>query len=447
MRVSPHRRTREGSIITYTTSYSERCLSTLESALTRVPFYRTWSARDPGGSRPLLERLAAFPILSKREVRSNVPHGFMDEEHARGVGGFAAGEVEMVTTSGTSEERLSVVWHQPWWDLSEREGARMHPVLDRLFETGHREAVLTSPLCAGNLCHVGDASMEERTIDTLLFLNQTPNPASWGERAVRRMAEELDRFHPEILEADPAYLALFARGCQMLGIAPFQPECIVFTYEFPSRLFVRAIERVFPDVPLVSSYGSTETGHVFTQCEHGTFHQNTRTCFVEMRPFRPGRGDPAVGRLLVSTLDNPWFTLLRFDTGDCGRLAGSEPCPCGRTEGMSLSAIEGRVRDLTFDTMGRAVTVKKLDDALCGVSGLSTYQVEQTAEARYLARFVAEGAEDPTLAIRVVERLMGVYGADARVETRRETAIVPEQSGKFRLARASLPVRAEELFV
>jgi hypothetical protein len=113
---------------------------------------------------------------------------------------------------------------------------------------------------------------------------------------------------------------------------------------------------------------------------------------------------------------------------------------------MSLSAIEGRVRDLTFDTAGRAVTLKRLDDALYGVPGLSTYQVEQTAEACYMARFVAEGTEDPTLAIRVVERLQGVYGADARIETRRETAITPEQSGKFRLARTSLPVRTEALF-
>ena len=84
----------------------------------------------------------------------------------------------MVATSGTSEDRLSVVWHQPWWDLSEREGARLNAVLDRLFSDGHREAVLTSPVCAGTICHVGDASMEQRTSGSLLFLNQTPDPTS-----------------------------------------------------------------------------------------------------------------------------------------------------------------------------------------------------------------------------------------------------------------------------
>jgi len=353
----------------------------------------------------------------------------------------------MVTTSGTSEDRLSVVWHQPWWDHSEREGARIHPVLDRLFTGGHREAVLTSPVCAGNLCHVGEASMEERTIDSLLFLNQTPNPISWDERAVRRMAAELERFHPEILEADPAYLALFARWCRGLGVAPFQPACIVFTYEFPSRLAMRVIDSVFPEVPQVSSYGSTETGHVFTQCDQGIFHQNTGTCFVELQPFRAARGDRLIGRLLVSTLDNPWFTLLRFDTGDCGRSADSEPCPCGRTEGMSLSAIEGRVRDLTFDITGRAVTVKQLDDALSAVDDLFTYQVEQTAAGCYLARFVGEDADERALAARIVERLTAVYGAGARIDTRCERAIAPEQSGKFRLARSSLVARGEELFV
>ena len=258
------------------------------------------------------------------------------------------------------------------------------------------------------------------------------------------MAGELSLFRPEIIEADPAYLAIFARGCRALGISPFLPACIVFTYEFPSRIAVTAVTEAFPGVPLVSSYGSTETGHVFTQCEHGTFHQNTTTCHVELQLFRPERGDPAVGRLLVSTLDNPWFTLLRFDSGDCGRLRGPKPCPCGRTEGMSLAAIEGRVRDLTFDTAGRAVTVKDLDDALSAVGALTAYQVEQPEPRRYVVRFTTDAG--PALGEDVVGRLRALYGDDARIETRQEAVIAPEQSGKFRLARSALPIRPEELF-
>jgi len=359
---------------------------------------------------------------------------------------FASGKIEIVSTSGTSEDRVSIVWDQAWWDRSEREAARLNSVLDGIFRDPHREAVLTTPLCAGNLCHVGEVSMEDRTVGNLLFLNQSPNPTSWNGRTVRRIAEELGRFRPRILEADPAYLSILSRQMTLAGIVPFQPACIVLTYEFPSRLHYRWILRAFPGVPVVSSYGSTEAGHVFTQCEAGTFHQNTATSIVEVQPLRPGRGDPEVGRLLVGTLDNPWFTLLRFDVGDLVRLRRGPPCPCGRTGGLDVAAVEGRVRDLTFDQEGFAVPLGRLDGALEAVDGLVSYAVEQPEPLLLRAGFVSEPGREKEAASGLEEALHGVYGGGVRVELRREAAIPPEPSGKFRLARASFPWSAEELF-
>jgi phenylacetate-coenzyme A ligase PaaK-like adenylate-forming protein len=429
-------------------SYPARCASTLERALNRVPFYRDWKSVDPGPSLPVFKRLAVLPVLTKRNLRANVPRGFMDDTRAC-AGGFASGDVEIVTTSGTAEDRASVVWHQPWWDRSEREAARLHPVLDRAFSAPHREAVLTSPVCAGNLCHVGDATMEERTLGSLLFLNQALDPAAWNEGTIRRMAREMELFRAEVLEADPAYLALFSRAATRAGFALHQPSCIVLTYEFPSRIHYRAIARAFPGVPVVSSYGSTETGHVFTQCDRGAFHQNTATCHVDIQPIRPDRGDSRVGRILVSTLDNHWFTLLRFDIGDLARVQ-SAPCTCGRTDGLVLESIEGRLRDITFDCTGRVVTVKQVDDALGVVECIAGYQVEQDAHGSCILRYVVEPGGDaehsPDVGSRLLKVLRDVYGPGASIELRRESSLSPEQSGKFRLARTALPVRAQELF-
>jgi phenylacetate-coenzyme A ligase PaaK-like adenylate-forming protein len=423
-------------------SQTDRTAAALDHALTSVPFYRReWAPLDPGPSRPPAERLAALPVLSKRDLRAHVPRGFMPEDRTC-AGGFSTGEIEMVATSGTAEERLSVVWHQPWWDLSEREAARIHPVLDRLFAGPRREAVLTSPVCAGNTCHFGETSMEERTLGPLLFLNQAPDPALWDEAAARRMAGELASFVPDIIEADPAYLGRLAQMSLRSGIPLRPPSCIVLTYEFPSRLHRRWIERAFPGVPVVSSYGSTETGHVFTQCAEGAFHQNTATCHVEVQPLRAGLaggggngGGAGTGRLLVTTLGNPWFVLLRFDIGDLVRPLTGSPCPCGRTEGLTLAAVEGRTRDLTFDTRGRAVTVKALDDTLAAVDGITGYQLRQAGAGVFLLGYTAEGVTSVDEA-EIREALHGLYGADAAIEVRGVAEIAAEQSGKLRLARA-----------
>jgi hypothetical protein len=39
-----------------------------------------------------------------------------------------------------------------------------------------------------------------------------------------------------------------------------------------------------------------------------------------------------------------------------------------------------------------------------------------------------------------------LYGSDAIIEIARDSALVPEQSGKFRLAHTAWPLQAEEFF-
>jgi phenylacetate-CoA ligase len=432
-------------------SYDARCALALDRALSLASFYGKWKNLDPGPSIPIDTRFSSLPVLTKKDLRAWIPDGFVySDKDAKA--GFASGDIELVPTSGTASERLSIIWNQAWWDRSEREGARINAALDRAFSQNHREAVLTTPVCAGNLCHVGDVPIEERILGNLLFPNQRMDPDSWGEKEVRRMAEELARFQPEVIEADPAYLARFSFETMRLGLAPFQPDIIVLTYEYPSRMHRRQIGRAFPGIPTVSSYGSTETGHVFTQCEAGLFHQNTASCRVDVQPFGAGRGDEKVGRILVTTLDHPWFALLRFDVGDLVRLrSDGEPCSCGRDGGrtgggLTVESIEGRTRDLTFDSAGRAVTLKRLDDALGAAEGLLNYRIEQSAPNRFLARYTATTESESETADAIPDILRSVYGQNAEVEIRRDSAIGPEQSGKYRLARTIFDWNQEELF-
>jgi phenylacetate-coenzyme A ligase PaaK-like adenylate-forming protein len=425
---------------------ADRCTVVLEQALSDVPFYKKWREFDTGPAYPLAKRMAALPVLTKKDLRAHVPHGFIhkDFNYRRG---FASRGIEMVSTSGTTGDRGSVVWNQKWWGRSEREAARLHPALDRIYSHDHHEAVLTTPVCAGNLCHIGDSPMKERIAGNLLFLNQSPDPTSWSNRDLRRMVEELDLFQPEIIEADPAYLAILSRACLQAGDAIYQPECIVLTYEFPSQIYYRQIHRAFPGVPVISSYGSTETGHVFTQCEAGAFHQNTATCHVDIQPLRLKRGNPGIGRILVTTLDNPWFVLLHFDTGDLALLSEAVACPCGCSEGLAVKSIEGRTSDLTFSAKGQVVTLKQLDDALKAAEGLNSYQLEQSGPQRYTILYTTGPEENRRMSDLLMEILQTLYGPGSEIETQRVAAIPPDQSGKFRPARSTWRDQPGDIFL
>jgi phenylacetate-coenzyme A ligase PaaK-like adenylate-forming protein len=424
--------------------YRARCAAALECALEQAPFYERWRPFDPGPGVSVDARYAALPFLTKRDVRAHMPKGFVPRTRDFRAG-IAAGEIELVSTSGTSEDRASIVWYQPWWDASEHAAATLHRGLDRVINGTQREAVLTTPLCAGTVCHVGDLSMQERTLGRLLFLNQKADPNYWTAADKERMLAELSRFEPELLEADPAYLAILARHAADTGVTAPRPRFISLTYEFPSRVHYRQFRRLFPDTPILSSYGSTETGHVFTECENGWFHQNAAYCHVDFRPFRKEHGGGLTGRIFVTLLENPWVALLRFDVGDLVRLA-DKPCRCGRTAGITVAAIEGRTRDLTFAADGRAVTVGELDRAVGDVNGLLAYQVEQPRAGEYTFRFVAESDAEASACAEAVARLQTLYGEAARIVARRESAIGAEQSGKFRLARTLFAWDAESLF-
>ena len=420
------------------------CTEALERALALAPFYHSWEARDPGSSTSIEQRYAALPILTKRDLRAHMPKGFVPRDRDLKAG-LADGTVEIVTTSGTTEDRASTVWHQPWWDTSEQAAAALHTGLDAVVQAAPREAVLTTPLCAGNICHIGDLSMAERTLGRLLFLNQKPDPTGWRTTDMDRIIAELNLFQPPLLEVDPAYLAILCCYAAEHRLTIPEPQFIVLTYEFPSRLHLRQIRRVFPATPIVSSYGSTETGHVFTQCECGNFHQNTATCHVDFQPLASRHGRPLTGRLLVTQLNNPWVSLLRFDVGDLARLA-ERPCPCGRTDGLTLAAIEGRTRDLTFAADGRAVTVGELDRTLGESAGLQSYRLEQSAPDEYAFLFVAESAAVDGVVTAATKALQRLYGPGARITTQRESTIVAEQSGKFRLARTRFTWEPDSLF-
>jgi phenylacetate-CoA ligase len=418
--------------------YRRHSRETLELALAEVPGYASWRGRDPGPRFPVDARYAALPALTKRELREHFPSGFVPRQRELGPG-LAAGEVEFAQTSGSTDDRVTLVFNPGWWEASERAAWELNRHARRVADGRHREAVLASPRCVGPGFSPAPLSVAERTIGRHLYVNQKINPAAWSPGDVRRMAREINDYAPPALEADPAYLAAFARRVAELGIEVRQPRLIFLTYSYPSRVYLRQIRRVF-DAPLASSYGSTETGHVFMECEAGRLHQNSEHCRVDFLPWLSRHGGPLRGRILVTVFHNPWFVVLRFDIGDVARLDDRGPCPCGRVDGMVLRAIEGREADVTFDRRGGAVTVDRLDEALAAVPGVAGWQLELPAPGKMRLRLLTEPGAARRACRQAREALAEIYGAGEGIEALSVRGLPHELSGKIRFTRTAYPV-------
>ncbi len=430
------------SSLHYAPGYAERCQQALDEALRFTPAYEGWRHLDPGPEATAFERLALLPALTKGDLRACGADGLVP--HRRELApALKAGEIHLVATSGTTSDRVTNVWYQPWWDASEAASWQLNCHARAVALGAHREAILTSPWCTGFPCEDGYLPAGQRTDGRFLYLSERSDPSVWSEALMERMVKEINTFQPGILEANPSFLARLSRHIVAKRLAVRPPALIVLTYEVPSALHYRQIGRAF-DAPIASSYGSTEAGYVFMECEAGRLHQVTASCHVDFLPFGPEHGGPEVGRILVTTFGNPWRSLVRFDIGDVVRLA-TEPCPCGRSEGLTLASVEGRTVSLTATPEGGAVTQGALDRALSAVAGLAEYQFVQTGRSAYRLQIVAEDADPGGVAAAAREALQALYTPAATITAACVPAIAPDPPGKYRRARALQPIDADAL--
>ena len=425
----------------FSSDYNSRSQEVLEIALSQVAAYKAWQDFDPGREYPIDIRYAAMPALTKSDIRQYFPQGLLPGKRDIGLG-LANGEIEFVKSSGTVDDKVTNIWNQKWWNDSERASWKLNSHASKVATGNHREAILANPLNVGYVSDTVELPMEKRRLARFLYLNEKTDPLLWSAEHMDRMIRELEVFQPIVLEAKPSLLSKLCRYIAASKKVVFQPELIVLTYEYPSNFHYRQIRRVFK-VPIASSYGTTETGYVFMQCEEGKFHQNSELCRVDFQPLKPEHGGPGLGRILVTTFNNSWYHIVHFDVGDLVRIDESGKCACGRDSGMILSAIEGRVANVTLTGTGRLVSLRELDEALSVLEGIDEYRLEQVSEGVYQLQLVSQRPDKDRLSKEASEILKKLYGQGARVSIIYEDAISPESSGKYSLAKTLFSVGIE----
>ncbi|MCL2163004.1 MAG: hypothetical protein FWH55_01140 [Oscillospiraceae bacterium] len=427
----------------YPKEFTQKCESVLEMAFRHVPLYRGWKQFDPGVNAPLDERFASLPALTKADVRAGFPTGLMPDFKDLNEG-LVNEEIEYTYTSGTTAEKVVNIWDQNWWDASEAASWKLNRHLAAL-DYPQRQAKLASSLNVGVNCEE-DLPMGHRILGNTLYLNEKTSTLQWQPRHMKRMTEEVNEYKPAIMEANPSLLARLAWWVIDNDAEVFSPAVIVFTFEFPSSIHLAAIRQVFSSA-LVSSYGTTETGFVMQQCEHGAMHQNTAFCRIDYEPLKPRYGGPNLGRIFVTTFDNPWNYIIRFDVGDLIRLHSTGECSCGRKQGIIADAIEGRVSNVTFSTDGGLVTTKNLDDSLSAVKMLRDYHLEQLDHSSYYLQATLSPGANPSMETDALHNILErVYGKSGVFDIKIPDSILPGPAGKFRRTQANYNFDENGLF-
>jgi phenylacetate-coenzyme A ligase PaaK-like adenylate-forming protein len=289
--------------------------------------------------------------------------------------------------------------------------------------------------------------MNERITGRFLYLNEKANPGLWYDKLIKRIIHELEIFQPVLLEANPSYLATVARFACRHNLSVYQPSAIIFSYENPGILARRQIRRAF-SAPQISSYGATEAGYVLMECEEGNLHQVSSSCRIDIQYLRPEFGQQNLGRLLLTTLTNPWRFLIRFDVGDLVDVDTCLSCACGRDEGYIFNGIEGRTANLTYSTDKLPITTATVEKAISQVESVIDYQVIQHSGSYdvKIVRDEEDHAVSSTLRNRITECLLPLYGNNTDIHVKIVKEIEASPSGKYRRTYSDISIDDDKLF-
>lgn len=378
-----------------------------------VPLYRE-SLAQPDSS------LAGLPIITKREMRAGFPQNFL---HAgRSLDELVANqEVELEHTSGTSEDRLPVIFAHGWWNEQEERALRLNKFIAKVLNEhpAIRRVTITSPACNGLTCPTVWMSRAQRTIGNALFVNLARIPFLIPEVEQKHMADEIADWAPQFLDLDPVHGVWFALYCERHGIRFPTLRFVLCSYEFVSVVHRRILERVF-GVPVFNLYGSTETGHLLMENETGEMKPSYDTAYLDVVEVDAS----GIGKLIVTTLTNDYMPLLRYGIGD---LAERNE----RSYGTDY-IVHGRARDALLAGNGKRVTTWQVDQCFAGVSGIVHYQIRQTADGKCHLRYVPDSGGFEMASVQTITtRLESLLGNP--VSTESVPTLLPEASGKFRL--------------
>ena len=198
----------------------------------------------------------------------------------------------------------------------------------------------------------------------------------------RKTAARIDAFNPRVVVGMPEALLRVAR------VACHVPEAVLASGDMFPPALRRRIARLWPG-EIFDHYGLTEVGWgMALECgAHEGGHLREGEVLTEV--VSPG-GHPVPsgswGEVVITTLTRPTFPLIRYRTGDEGRLIPG-PCPCG----SPLRRLEVRGRLGTAEAPG----LYDVAEILWGVRDIRDFRVGREGPPRRGRRVIEVEGEGP----------------------------------------------------
>jgi phenylacetate-CoA ligase len=202
--------------------------------------------------------------------------------------------------------------------------------------------------------------------------------AAGNALSVDRQIEMMQTFGTTLLFSTPSYLhRLTVEACQKYDLRSLGVRLIrLGTEPWPEAL--RAYLQDAWGAQVYDAYGMIELGVAGAgECRAlAGMHLSPYVLAEVVDPTTGALLPPGeLGELVYTTVHRQATPLLRYRSGDLGRLLPDEPCPCGEVPTDRISRIEGRTDDMLLLGTGENTFPSQFEAALAPIEGVTGFQV------------------------------------------------------------------------
>ena len=171
------------------------------------------------------------------------------------------------------------------------------------------------------------------------------------------------------------------------------PKTVLLSADYVPVSVQRFLEKTW-NCRVFTHWGMTETGYGGgVQCgARGGYHMRDRDLLIEILDPETGQPVPEgqYGELVLTTLRRRGMPLVRYRTGDLGRMI-AEPCACGCLK-PRLDKVEGRLDDSVRLSGGKVLSMHILDELLFALDEVEDFQASYNAAQKHLTVAVMKKA-------------------------------------------------------
>lgn len=367
--------------------------------------------------------IARLPILTKEEVRKNLPNLVSSAVPTRRLTLFATGGSTAEPVKFYKDRRTTS------WAYAATSRSYRWAGLD----LGDKYMILWgSPF---------DLSVSKRVAGFLhsQFMRYQLLPSSYmSDQDMANFVTAIRRYKPKALKGYASALVLFARYMKEHQVRNLNLHSVISTAENLYPADRKLIEEQF-DCDVYDTYGSREFAMMAAECkEHHGLHVSAETVVLEFARDGENVAAGELGEILVTDLENYGMPMIRYAIGDAGRPT-DEVCSCGR--GLPLmKSIDGRVTDFARAVDGRYVPGPDLLFFFLGIHA-KKYQIIQKQYEKVIVRIVKDTDYSDLDEKRFVTGIKQTLGNTVEVATEYVNQIPSSsRSGKFLSVICEIPL-------